>query len=54
MGIKNWQSHLWGCPIKPLLGWHKPTQKEREHMQKMKEEVKKHDRKAEKKNGRSQ
>lgn len=48
MGKKNWQTHLVGCPIKPLLGWHTPTQKEKEHMRKMKEEVKKHDREAEK------
>lgn len=39
MGKKKWQTHLVGCPIKPLLGWHKPTQKEREHMQKMKKEM---------------
>lgn len=46
MGKKEWQSksHLWGCPIKPLLGWHKPTQK-------IKKEVKTHDRKAEKEDG---
>ena len=38
MGKKNWQSHLWGCPIKPLLGWHTPTLKEMEHMRKMQED----------------
>lgn len=41
MGKKDWQSnHLVGCPIKPLLGWHMPTQKERDHIRMMHEELK--------------